>query len=113
VLLWILIALIVLIVWALWLTLTVTKLLLIPLWVAIVVSVVVVLSGFLSTYFRRWREKRAAAALENAIAQQGAQQALNANPTRRAEIQELQRQVTQGIASLKTSKLGKGKSGAA
>jgi type VI secretion system protein ImpL len=66
-----------------------------------------------SIFYRRWREKKAAAALESAIAQQGAQQALNARPERRAEIQELQKQVAGGIGALKSSKLGKGKGGSA
>ncbi len=63
--------------------------------------------------FRYIQASRSASALEKAIAAQGAQQALNARPERRAEIQELQKQVQGGIAALKTSKLGGKKGGAA
>ena len=58
--------------------------------------------------------RRAAQKLEGAIAQQGNQQAMNARPERRAEIQELQKQLTAGIDALKTSKVGRsGKRGTA
>lgn len=105
---WILFSLLLLIVWALFLILG------FPLWVALVASggVGVLALGFF--VFGLLRERRAAKALEAAIAQQGAQQAVNARPERRAEIQELQKQVQSGISALKTSKLGSGrKSGAA
>lgn len=66
-------------------------------------------------YLVRWLlARRAASKLESALAQQGAQQANNARPERRAEIQELQKQLQAGIAAIKTSKLGRGgKRGAA
>ena len=68
-----------------------------------------------AVFLIRWLlARRAAAKLEGAIAAQGAQQANNARPERRAEIQELQKQLQQGIAAIKTSKLGRGgKRGAA
>ena len=62
--------------------------------------------------FRRIRAARAARALEKAIAQQAQEQALAAKPERVAEIQELHRQIQQGIDALKASKLGGGKRGA-
>jgi type VI secretion system protein ImpL len=54
--------------------------------------------------------RRAAKKLENAIVQQASQQAMNARPERRAEIQALQKQVHAGISALKQSKLGRGRS---
>jgi type VI secretion system protein ImpL len=105
---WILGGLVVLIVWALWLVLSW------PIWVPITASGVV-LVGLVGLFVaRKLLASRAAGALEKAIAAQANQQALNARPERRAEIQELQRQLQQGMAALKTSKLGRGKqSGAA
>jgi type VI secretion system protein ImpL len=106
---WILAALVSLIVWAFywpvgWLE--------DYLWVPIVVTIVAFAACAFLFVFRKIRAKSAAKALEQAIMQQGSQQAMNARPERRAEIQALQQQVTQGIASLKQSKLG-GKKGAA
>ncbi|MFO0550873.1 MAG: type VI secretion system membrane subunit TssM [Polyangiaceae bacterium] len=62
----------------------------------------------------RWLlARRAASSLERAIALQGSNQAMSARPERRAEIQELQRQLQAGISALKSSKLGRsGKRGA-
>ncbi len=104
---WVLSALLALIVWALWYILK------FPLWIPIVGTVLIVLASVVRLLWNRIRASRAASALEKAIAQQGAQQALNARPERRAEIQELQKQVQGGINALKTSKLGKGKKGGA
>ena len=105
---WILAALVALIAWALWFLLE------LPLWIPIVVTAVMLVTAVAVFVLRKVRAARAAKALEQAIAQQGAQQAANARPERRAEIQELQRQVQGGINALKASKLGGGKkSGAA
>jgi type VI secretion system protein ImpL len=105
---WILSLLLIGIVWALWWVLE------LALWIPIATSAAVVLLTIGVFVFVKIRAARAANALEKAIAQQGAQQALNARPERRAEIQELQKQVSQGISALKSSKLGAGKkSGAA
>ncbi len=98
--LWILSALVALIAWALWFVL---KLALYPdlgMWIPAVATVGVAVFLVLFFVVRRLRAGRAAKALEQAIAQQGAQQALNARPERRAEIQELQKQVLSGIAAL-------------
>lgn len=84
-----------------------------PLWIAIAITAVVVLGLVGLVVYRRIRAARAARALEKAIAQQAQEQALNAKPEMRAEIQELHKQISDGIASLKTSKLGGGKRGAA
>ena len=100
---WVLFALFFLIAWALWFTLN------LHIAIPIAASVVIVLAAAALFIFRRFRANRAASALERAIAQQGAQQALNARPERRAEIQELQKQVQSGINALKSSKLGKNK----
>ncbi|MEO7330290.1 MAG: type VI secretion system membrane subunit TssM, partial [Minicystis sp.] len=107
---WILSGLLILITWALTLILQGA----LPYWVAIVITSVIVVFMIVLFIYGRISAGRAASALERAIAQQGAQQALNAKPERRAEIQELQKQVQTGINALKTSKLGSGKrSGAA
>ncbi|WP_437669429.1 type VI secretion system membrane subunit TssM [Sorangium sp. So ce131] len=73
-------------------------------------AVVLLLAGL--AVYRRIRAARAARALEKAIAQQAQEQVVNAKPERRAEIQELHRQMQEGIAALKASKLGGGKRGA-
>ncbi len=104
---WVFSALLALIVWALWYILK------LPLWLPIVGTILVLLAGVVRLLWGKIRASRAATALERAIAHQGAQQAVNARPERRAEIQELQKQVQGGINALKTSKLGKGKQGGA
>ncbi|WP_437732260.1 type VI secretion system membrane subunit TssM [Sorangium sp. So ce1335] len=101
--LWVLFGLLLLISWAAYFTFELSAA------IPIAASVVIALSAVALFVFRRLQAGRAASALERAIVQQGAQQALNARPERRAEIQELQRQVQGGISALKTSKLGKGK----
>ena len=52
--------------------------------------------------------RRAAKKLENAIVQQASQQAMNARPERRAEIQDLQKKLQEGLSAIKTSKTGAG-----
>ena len=104
---WILSGLLILIIWALefifsW-----------PWLFPVLVTAVIAVFALALFIFRYIQAARSAAALEKAIAAQGAQQALNARPERRAEIQELQKQVQGGIAALKTSKLGGKKGGAA
>ncbi|MGK3999818.1 type VI secretion system membrane subunit TssM [Sorangium sp. So ce1024] len=101
--LWVLFGLLLLISWAAYFTFELSAA------IPIAASVVIALSAIALFVFRRVTARRAATALERAIVQQGAQQALNARPERRAEIQELQRQVQGGISALKSSKLGKGK----
>ncbi|WP_437754103.1 type VI secretion system membrane subunit TssM [Sorangium sp. So ce1389] len=101
--LWVLFGLLLLISWAAYFTFGLSTA------IPIAASVVIALAAVALFVFRRFRARRAASALERAIVQQGAQQALNARPERRAEIQELQRQVQGGISALKSSKLGKGK----
>src|SRR3954468_7646295 len=107
--LWILSALFIVVTWVAWWFLGIE--LRVPFWVPCVVSGVVI-GGVLSIIiFRRIRAARAARALEKAIAQQAQEQALAAKPERIAEINELNRQFQQGIAALKSSKLGGGKRG--
>jgi type VI secretion system protein ImpL len=79
-----------------------------PLWVAVTITVVIVGLLFGLYIYRRVRAARAARALEKAIAQQAQEQVLAAKPEDRAEIQELQRQMLDGIKSLKASRLGQG-----
>ena len=107
---WILSGLLILIIWTLKLILQAA----LTIWVPVVVTIVIAIFMAVLFVYQRISMGRAAGALEKAIAQQGAQQALNARPERRAEITELQKQMLGGINALKTSKLGKGKrSGAA
>ncbi|MFS8070705.1 MAG: type VI secretion system membrane subunit TssM, partial [Byssovorax sp.] len=107
---WILSGLLILIIWTLKLILQAA----LTIWVPVIVTIVIAIFMAVLFVYQRIAIGRAAGALEKAIAQQGAQQALNARPERRAEITELQKQVQTGINALKTSKLGKGKrSGAA
>src|SRR5687768_3603170 len=82
-----------------------------PLWIPVTATVIIV--AIVGTIFlvRRIRAIRAARALEKAIAQQAQEQALNARPEDRAEIQALHKQFQEGIDALKRSKLGSGKSG--
>ena len=112
--LWILSALFILLVWAVYFVafngLADTPGL--PMWVPIAISAAVVLGLIGLVVYRRVRAARAARALEKAIAEQAQEQALAAKPERRAEIQELHRQIQEGINALKTSKLGGGKRGA-
>jgi type VI secretion system protein ImpL len=109
---WILAALLSLIAWALWYIVG----LYVPdlgIWIPITATGVLLALSIVLFVWRRVRARRAAAALEQAIARQGAQQALSARPERRAEIQALQQQIQGGIAALKRSKLGSGKKGGA
>ena len=82
-----------------------------PTWIPVSVTLVVlaVLVGLWA--IRRIRAARAARALEKAIAQQAQEQALAAKPEDREEIQALHKQFNEGIASLKRSKLGGGRTG--
>lgn len=59
------------------------------------------------------RANRSADRIEQAIRQQAEQQLVSTRPDRRAEIEELQKSLNQAIEQLKTSKLGRGKSGRA
>ncbi len=107
--LWIVLSgLLILIAWALWWVLG---------WGTMIpaVATLVIAIGLGTLFFVKWLlARRAANKIESVIAQQGNQQAMNARPERRAEIQELQKQLTQGIAALKSSKVGRGgKRGAA
>jgi type VI secretion system protein ImpL len=103
---WILSGLLILIVWALEFILS------FAVWIPILATALIVTFTLALFIFRWIQASRSAAALEKAIAAQGAQQAMNARPERRAEIQALQTQVASGIAALKTSKLGGKKGGA-
>jgi type VI secretion system protein ImpL len=95
-------ALVVLIAWALWWVLGLGT-------AYPVIATVVVVVGLATIFLVKWLlARRAAGKLESALAAQASQQAMNARPERRAEIQELQKQLTAGIGALKTSKLGRG-----
>jgi type VI secretion system protein ImpL len=114
--LWILSALVLLLVWSAWLLLLAPgqpPVEGIPMSIPIAVTAFVALSLVGLMIYRRVRAVRSARGLETAIEGQAEEQALAANkPERVAEIRELHRQIQQGIASLKASKLGGGKRGA-
>jgi type VI secretion system protein ImpL len=94
--------------WAIWFILQ------LDLWIPLTVTGALTFIALVVFIFRRVREKRAATALERALADQGQQQVMNARPEKRAEIQALQKQITDGISALKSSKLGgKKRSGSA
>ena len=113
--LWVLSALFLAFVWAIWFVLRPTgggpEVESFPTWIPVVITVLVVCLLVGIIVFRRVRAARAARALEKAIAQQAQEQALNAKPERRAEIQELSNQIQAGINALKASKLGGGRRG--
>ncbi|MFO0550872.1 MAG: type VI secretion system membrane subunit TssM [Polyangiaceae bacterium] len=77
---------------------------------AMPVMITLLILALLGGYFalRWWLARRAATKLERAIHAQAAQQAMSARPERRAEIQELQKQLQAGMSALKTSKLARG-----
>ncbi|MBW2529690.1 MAG: type VI secretion system membrane subunit TssM [Deltaproteobacteria bacterium] len=110
--LWILSLLFLALVWAVWFILRppadAPAADIFPLWVAITITAVVLLVLIGLVVFRRIRAARAARALEKAIAQQAQDQVQASKPEDRAEIQELQRQMLEGIAAIKRSKLGRG-----
>ncbi|WP_437720568.1 type VI secretion system membrane subunit TssM [Sorangium sp. So ce861] len=113
--LWILSALFLAAVWGVWFMLRPAggegaEVLPIEIPIAATAAVLLLLAGL--AVYRRIRAARAARALEKAIAQQAQEQVINAKPERRAEIQELSRQMQEGIAALKASKLGGGRRGA-
>jgi len=82
-----------------------------PMWIPIVVTIVVLTLLIGLWLIRRIRAARAARALEKAIAQQAQEQALNAKPEDREEIRALNKQIQEGIAALKQSKLADGRRG--
>ncbi len=114
-LLWIIGILIVLAVWVIWLLFPPAEpggSEFLPLWLAVTITVVIMGALIALWVVRRVRAARAARALEKAIAQQAQEDALKAKPEEREEIQALYRQLAEGIAALKQSKLGGGRSGA-
>ncbi len=110
--LWILSALFLLIVWAIWFILQPTpgtpEVEIFPTWLALAITGVVVLALVGLVVYRRIRARRAARALEKAIAQQAQEQVLATKPEDRAEVQEMQRRMLEGIKALKGSRLGEG-----
>jgi type VI secretion system protein ImpL len=75
-------------------------------WIPIGVSAAAVIAMVVTFVVKRMAASRRADALEKALANQGQQQAMNANPARRGEIQALQKQISDGITALKSSRLG-------
>ena len=86
--------------WAIWFILQ------LDLWIPLLITGVMVLVAIIFFIVQKIRLRRASNALEAALAEQGKQQVMNARPEKRAEIQALQKQITDGINALKSSKLG-------
>jgi type VI secretion system protein ImpL len=80
-------------------------------WIPAAVTGVMLLAAIIYFIYSRIKARRAATSLERALAQQGEMQVRNAKPERRAEIQQLQKQLQDGISALKSSKLGGKKRG--
>ncbi|MBX3231381.1 MAG: type VI secretion system membrane subunit TssM [Labilithrix sp.] len=80
----------------------------VALWIRIAITVVAVLLIVGYYVVRRIRAKSAAKALERELLKQAEQQAANARPDRRAEINELHAQFKRGLGALKGSRLGAG-----
>jgi type VI secretion system protein ImpL len=78
------------------------------LWIRIVVTLAAVLLVVAYYVIRRFRAQAAARALERELLKQAEQQAAQARPDRRVEINELHAQFKRGLAALKTSRLGAG-----
>ncbi len=91
--------------WAIWFILQWS------IWIPLIATGALGLIMLLLFGVRKLRDRRAARALEKALADQGKQQVMNARPENRAEIEALQKQITEGIASLKSSKIGGKKRG--
>jgi type VI secretion system protein ImpL len=79
-----------------------------PLVYRIIITVAAVLLVVGYYVVRRIRAKSAARELEQALMKQAEQQAANARPDRRAEINELQTNFRKGLSALKASRLGAG-----
>ncbi len=72
----------------------------------IIVTIGLAVAALVIFAIRTLRARRSAKALEKALSDQGKQQAMNARPEKRAEIEALQKQITDGIGALKSSKVG-------
>jgi type VI secretion system protein ImpL len=77
-----------------------------PLWIGIVASVVCLTVFLAVLIIRQIRAKMRASALETELLRQAAQQADNARPDRRIEVQRLQAQMKAAIEALKRTRLG-------
>lgn len=77
-----------------------------PLWIGIVTTLVLVALFLIVLIVRQIRAKLRASALEAELLKQAAQQAENARPDRRIEVQRLQAQMKAAIEALKRTRLG-------
>lgn len=102
---WLLAALVLAILWVLELALEW------PLWVPISLTAAVLVGGGLVEVWRRFSGRRAALNLERALGKQVSEQLKHLRPDRRPEVEELHKQIRNGIEALKKSKLGGGKGG--
>ena len=82
-----------------------------PIWVGAVTTAAAVLGAFGVVVFRRLRAVARATALERELLRQAAQHAEQARPDRRAEVLALQANMKQAIDALKRSKLAQRKGG--
>jgi type VI secretion system protein ImpL len=77
-----------------------------PIWVGLIITAAMVVGAVTFFIVRTVSARRSAGGLEKALADQARQQEANASPQKRAEIQALQKQLSDGINALKQSKLG-------
>lgn len=77
-----------------------------PIWIGIVVSIVAVTAFLVTLVARHVRAKLRASALETELLRQASQQAENARPDRRVEVERLRAQMKAAIDSLKRTRLG-------
>jgi type VI secretion system protein ImpL len=97
---YILLGLLIALAWAIWFILQWT------IWIPLIATGALGFVMLIVFAIKKFRERRSAKALEKALSDQGKQQVMNARPEKRAEIEALQKQITEGIGALKTSKVG-------
>lgn len=84
-----------------------------PLNTRLLAVLIILLGGILLLLFKSMRANRDAASLERSIKMQAEDQKRSIRPEKKAEIEELERDLLVAIESLKKSKLGRGRSGRA
>jgi type VI secretion system protein ImpL len=84
-----------------------------PLNTRLLAVLIILFGGILLLLFKSMRANRDAASLERSIKMQAEDQKRSIRPEKKAEIEELERDLLVAIESLKKSKLGRGRSGRA
>lgn len=81
--------------------------------IQVVIIVFLLLVGAIFLLFKKMKDAQKSGKIEDSISSSGNSQMANLSPEKRAEIEQFQKQLQAAIASLKNSKLAKGKSGKA